>query len=233
MSKKHLDYSEYKELIGDNGVTEWTKYNWLSSSGKHLYTELEYIESTGTQYIDTGIIPDATSEFEVECSQTIGTSQFQSMFGANRTSSGVDDYQQYTSLSGTEVFIRLGGSYGTRPTSSTGNMARIWKLDGTKNVASFHGTTIKVNKTEYTGKSCYGTAKGHLLLFKEQNSDYHQYGVGKIYKFKWWMNNIIVLDLIPVRRKKDGVIGMFDKMNGRFVTNLGTGSFIAGPEKEA
>lgn len=30
MSKLHLDYSEYKELIGDNGVTEWAKYNWLS-----------------------------------------------------------------------------------------------------------------------------------------------------------------------------------------------------------
>ena len=29
------------------------------------YTRLEYIESTGTQYIDTGVVPDANTK--VEC----------------------------------------------------------------------------------------------------------------------------------------------------------------------
>ena len=29
------------------------------------YTQLDYIESTGTQYIDTGITPDTTLEFDI------------------------------------------------------------------------------------------------------------------------------------------------------------------------
>ena len=37
------------------------------------------------------------------------------------------------------------------------------------------------------------------------------------------------MDLVPARHDSDGVLGMYDVVNGTFLTNAGLGAFIAGP----
>ena len=56
----------------------------------------------------------------------------------------------------------------------------------------------------------------------------------KMYYFKLYdSSGILVRDYIPVRRDSDGVLGMYDLVNGVFYSNAGTGTFIAGPEVAA
>ena len=62
------------------------------------YTQLEYIESTGTQYIDTGIVPNSTTTAEVKFNNSKKTSF---VFGSRWSQSpNYDTFGIYTSSSG-------------------------------------------------------------------------------------------------------------------------------------
>ena len=41
-------------------------------------------------------------------------------------------------------------------------------------------------------------------------------------------NNTLLRDFIPCYRKSDGVIGLYDKVEGKFYTNQGSGTFLKG-----
>ena len=50
----------------------------------------------------------------------------------------------------------------------------------------------------------------------------------RVYKFKLTDNDVLVRDMIPVL-DMDGTPCMYDKVEGKFYYNQGTGQFIAGP----
>lgn len=51
-------------------------------------------------------------------------------------------------------------------------------------------------------------------------------GTRVIHYFKYWdVNGNLLLDLIPVERKSDSKLGMFNKVNGQFLTNIADGTF--------
>jgi hypothetical protein len=54
----------------------------------------------------------------------------------------------------------------------------------------------------------------------------------RIYSFNIVQDGIVVLNLIPCRRNSDNVLGMYDTVTGTFLTNAGTGDFIAGADVE-
>ena len=50
----------------------------------------------------------------------------------------------------------------------------------------------------------------------------------KIYSLKVWDNDTLIRNFIPVYRKIDSVIGLYDTIEGKFYTNAGTGTFLKG-----
>ena len=46
------------------------------------YRRCKYLESSGNQYIDTGIVDDGQTDFEITCSYTSGGNNFPAVFGA-------------------------------------------------------------------------------------------------------------------------------------------------------
>lgn len=46
---------------------------------------------------------------------------------------------------------------------------------------------------------------------------------------KMWTDDVLVRNYIPVQRKSDSEVGLYDLANDVFYTNDGTGTFIAGP----
>ena len=68
----------------------------------------------------------------------------------------------------------------------------------------------------------------NMYLFAIQRTDTNAraQGIRIIHYFKYWdVNGNLLLDLIPVERKSDGVLGMFNKLNGQFLTNIADGTF--------
>lgn len=47
----------------------------------------------------------------------------------------------------------------------------------------------------------------------------------KIKYCKIWDNGTLVRDMVSCKRDSDGELGMYDKVNNVFYTNLGTGKF--------
>ena len=66
----------------------------------------------------------------------------------------------------------------------------------------------------------------YLFALNRTNMSSRSWGIRVIHYFKYWdVNNNLLLDLIPVERKSDGVLGMFNKVNGQFLTNIADGTF--------
>jgi len=100
--------------------------------------------------------------------------------------------------------------------------------------------TIIQNKSKYSieDKSAGTTVTGEnsvnnftspltLTLFALNRTNGRRISTGyKLYYTKIWNNESIVRDYIPVQRKSDGAIGLYDRVSGTFFGNSGTGSFV-------
>lgn len=66
----------------------------------------------------------------------------------------------------------------------------------------------------------------YLFAIHRTDTDTRIQGTRIIHYFKYWdVNGNLLFDLIPVERKSDGVLGMFNKVNGQFLTNIADGTF--------
>ena len=192
------------------------------------YTQLEYAESTGTQYIDLGYKGNGTTKIEVKFKYHTATSATGSgrVFGSRTTSSS-------------NAFA-IGTSSGV--VSATANKV-FWCYDA----QSFFVVddpafpvedwqTVVFSATEHTlnGVS-YGDdynvvefeTPQNLKLFGFDNGGTMGYGQVDIAYCRLWDNGVLVRDLVPAKNSSN-VIGMYDRVSGQFLTNQGTGDFVAG-----
>lgn len=66
----------------------------------------------------------------------------------------------------------------------------------------------------------------YLFNINRDNIESANPGTRIIHYFKYWdVDNNLVLDLVPVQRNSDGVLGMLNKVNNEFLTNISTGTF--------
>lgn len=191
------------------------------------YTYLEYIQSTGTQYIDTGVMGNNDTVIELQADITIG-SQATGVYGSRiygTTASSLNDafhlYQLYTNNN-----MQVG--YDTTSTNVT-VVPGLHTYLADKNSFKVDGTTL------YTFTSSTFTTPSSILLFScHTGSDGSTVDtrrmVGKVYSFKIYNNNALVRNLVPARRELDNAVGMYDTVTDQFFGNAGTGTFIEGPE---
>ena len=178
--------------------------------------EVEYLESTGTQFIDTGAIIKYSDVAEAVASINNRNSIFgyvnssiQQRF--NVTGGGNTSYAYFGPLN--TSFGNTTTLYDTKYKFSLGDGKFI--IDGTI-----------VGTREYTEDTLYGSL---VLYARKFNNKINDYLVGKIYSFSVIRNGVKILDYIPVRV---GTVGyMYDRVSGRFFGNAGTGAFIIGPDK--
>lgn len=189
------------------------------------YQEVEYIESSGTQYIDSGV----EGKYGIS---TYAKVDILSPINANACllgcRSGGGDFRFYV---------------GYRQYTNTINIG--YKIEITSNVAPTPNT---VKEYEYSVDNGYLTIKenGNTIL-SQVESDTTFYtnlnmwvfannyqGVlnnsisAKLYSLKIWYNGALVRNFIPCFRKSDNVIGLYDLVNNQFYTNAGTGTFTKG-----
>lgn len=176
------------------------------------YQQVEYIESTGTQYIDTGFKPNQNTKVEVK-SQYISTTAV-SIFGSN-------PYFVLTTISGK---YRFRYNSATRDTSISGT--ELAKLTLDKNKAYLNDGLVGTF-TEATFQSPY-----NALLFARstESGGVEEKCSAKLYYAKLWDNNVLIRDYVPCYRKSDNVIGLYDLVNNVFYTNQGTGTFLKGAD---
>lgn len=200
------------------------------------YQRVEYIESNGTQYIDTGIVPTDNTKMDLRLFTTCTGSFY--VAGARGSST---------------IYFGQTGTQTNAAISATVNATSVTAMTegGTKWSRSANGQTYEImlrtngdgtydysivdetNERSYTsnGKAYppLGTVNTNILVFALRPSNIIS-GTNKLYYFRLYESDAIVCDLVPCYRKIDNVAGVYDVVNDVFYTNAGSGTFTVGPD---
>lgn len=180
--------------------------------------EVEYLQSSGTQYINTGIYPNGGTDWEL-CMFTARDVN-QNAFGSRNVSSGVPAWGLISHRSGLWSINRLGRSWNTQFPRSTGTV-NVYAFR--RGVATYNGEP----KGTYSGNVQINYP---VIMFGYNSGGSRELeAVQGILYCKIWQDDVLVRDYIAVR--KDGVGYMYDRVSGQLFGNAGTGAFIVGPDK--
>ena len=222
---------DYKPAIDENGVgfmfdrvSHTCFLNQGTGAFKYTAREVEYLESTGTQYIDTGVIGKTGLSINVKVSST--TIEDSNLIGATLGVGG--NYTRFF-MTYYNYKLRIGyGSY-TDPVSVSSGTTYDFKWEAIKNTQALYVDGTKVytgtnTNTYNTGLTMYLFGRHSVYDGSETANKYCM--TGKIYYCKIWDNGTLIRDFIPCY--KDGTPGMYDKLNDVFYQNEGTGTFTCG-----
>ena len=202
----------------------------LSKSLPTGYTQLEYIESTGTQYIDTGYYANPKTKIQVDFAYTKLTQQ-QRIFGHSYDSDDGSGLTFCCYISGGDVISyasKDGGGEWSWSTVTASKDRIVVTMD-----AVTSKITITGDNANFSGamNAFTRTSTVSLSLFKDNGR--HSVSMNssaKIYSSKIWNGGSLVRNLVPAKNSS-GTIGMYDLVEDKFYTNQGTGTFTAGAEQ--
>ena len=182
------------------------------------YKRLEYIESSGTQYIDEGFKPN--QDTRVVCDVDWAPASTASWLFGCRTSNTAETYNflTYSNKYRSDYNATTSGA----ETSSTPSGRFI--IDKDKNITKIDG--VVVNTLTYASFQC----KYNMYLFANNNAGSVAGNTSaKLYSCQVYDNGTLVRDYIPCQTTS-GEVGLYDLVNSAFYGNAGTGTFTAGPE---
>lgn len=189
------------------------------------YQRLEYIESTGTQYIDTGVNADSNKKISITTQYTdISSTNNTNMFAIRVSGNNATRLHFLVQVGGRKTF-RL--YYGLAPT----NIA-LWTdlglADTLKHNFEFDllNGNLKKDNTKYTIEKLNFNLDMNMYLFARNaiGGDVY-YNKSKLYSCEIYDNGVLVRNFIPCMRKSDNEVGLYDTIGKQFYTNQGTGKF--------
>lgn len=199
-------------------------------SAVHLptgYTPIEYIEATGTQYINTGYCPKINTTVEADAVVFSTNVAYPALFGTatNRSISSVFSlYVRHASYGTTFV------SHGNINGRQLNNMPFGDRLHVTLSPTEVSWTGENVSYT--SSLSAMDTdALQPLFLLNQNNlgsSDGTNLCKGKLYRFRILEGETLVHDYVPALNFSNEV-GLYDLVGQEFLGNAGSGNFINGP----
>lgn len=201
-------------------VSTYTE-NWPSD-----FQEVEYIEATGTQYINTGILPDDNTGIYIDC-------EMESFNSSNYIHLLSSRYPVISIMAQSGNYVQF--EYG--PTSSNYNSYRTYLANGIdvfdRHVYSIINKIAKVDSQELgTSTKTLTQSQYPLYLFAGNSSgslNINQADV-KLYLARIYNGSIIDYEFVPCYHKTTGFIGLYDTVHSKFYMNSGTGTFIKGPD---
>lgn len=188
------------------------------------YTRLDFLQATGTQYIDSGVVANfANNKIEQTATVQYTTSN------TSRELMGTNGYGFWGKNASNNIEAALGQMTVTDNALVKNVISWTTNPDG-------NTLTLNVNDNQYTS-----TASS----FVDADYAYYVFALGirvdsgssasflchaKVWDYTIAVDDEVVCYLIPVRRNSDNVLGMYNVVTGAFRTNAGTGTFTAGSD---
>ena len=184
-----------------------------------LITYVEYIESSGMQYIDTGFNPNNNSRVVIKF-QGGTSSEILWLFGGRNSNSN-----------GTVGLLWYGARWNA---DYAGNQQRYAfsgsiKLN-TLVTADYNKNVVTLNEYQHTfSQKSFQSNYPLALLAVNTGGVISGEMSGKLYYAQIYDNGVLIRDYLPCK-DKSGVACLYDKVSGEYVYNSGSGAFTAGPE---
>lgn len=188
------------------------------------YKEVEFIQATGEQYIDTGFKPSGKgSKYIIDYLVPVDATAL-SLFG-NSISPNYDIRAYHTTNNNLSFHVAntsrafsfevaLNKRYELEVEAKDKVISAVLS-DGQKETATYEGELNNSNNLFVFGSNNGERANGY-----------------KLYSFKAYDYGVLVRDFAPCIKIDTQEIGLFDKVGKKFYKNAGTGKFIAGKEVE-
>ena len=192
------------------------------------YSPIEYLQFTGTQYIDTGAIVDSNTGFDITFEVLNGqsSSPYYNLFGVrgNDSSGGTGETQNFFRIDTIPVDSNSGTEFKYGSTVYNSGITNTSKINiklVNKVYTKPNGSTITLSGNITSGLSMY------IGCINKNNTAYGNKASMKVYRFKIYNGSTLAHDFIPVQRISDKVLGLYDLKTSTFKTNLGSGVFTS------
>lgn len=194
------------------------------------YRQVSYIQSDGSQYIDTGVTGGSNAEYEITFN----------MLGATAVK-----YEQYFVGSGENTcpkIFHLNGDVQVIVQQSNDNYEGYWRTqinDNAVHTIRYDGENVKlyVDDVECTTYGYNTTAKyagcgwGDTSWWVFNSPIEPNLGASmQLYGLKMYSGGNLIRNFVPVVREEDAVAGLYDLVTRIFYQNAGTGTFTV-PEE--
>lgn len=222
---EYLD-TRLKAMGYTGGYYQRVKVPHQQSGGSVLpegYTQVEYIQSSGTQYVDTGFKPNQDTRVVMDFELLSINGQYADPIFGVRTSATANAY--YLWCPGTASSNeRYQSGYNNGSTYPAVTRVGRHTVDKNKNVTTVDGVTTEAAYAAFT-------TAWNMLLFQSYNNGnlYSQTTKMRLYSCQTYDNDTLIRDYIPCI-DPSGEVGLYDTVDGLFYGNEGTGAFIAGPQ---
>lgn len=199
LSRVGCNVPGYKRVKIERAVTP-------SSRLPEGYTELEYIQSSGTQYMDSGLALNKSDSYTYSI-----LAQF-----SNDAYGGANGYMQFMSgiASGAKATIKV-------------------VYDGETHVERVYVDDTQKSQTDWTSAYNGINVKIGILKMGDQNNGWFSGTpqIGKIFALTILNGGNLIRDFVPCI-DPTGAVGLYDLIGQKFYGNAGTGVFLAGPVVE-
>lgn len=165
------------------------------------YTAIEYLQSNGNQYIDTGVVPNQDTRIVVDARMTSVATTTAAIFGAGTTATSTSKVVFYQASSG--LFAADYATSNTRQVFDGVEALDRLYIDYDKNVCTINGVTRTWASTTFSPDAnltlfCWN-ANGNLVYYIE----------AAIYSCKIYDNGTLIRDYVPVETNA-GEQGLYD-----------------------
>lgn len=192
------------------------------------YTEVEYIESSGTQYIDTGYKPNSNTRLTMKCDMPAQSSYPKAVFGGR--DGATSSLNSFVVWAFSETYFRM--DYGSATVNLTTSTIGSHLIDKNKNLNTIDG--VSSNNSSATFQSSY-----NLCLFAMLDPDGvdSRMAAMKLYECCVYESDVLVRNFVPCK-DESGNAGLYDLANDIFYKNVGADAFSSGedipypPEKD-
>lgn len=218
-----MDFSQVKAITIPEGsvnrILSGATVLWEKTGGLPTgYQQVEYIESSGTQYIDTGVIGKTGLRIVTEMGYTAPPKGF---FGCRYVNT-----RFFVVLWPSPYFnFGYGGDLQTGIAAESGKIYNIdfdtstspkrFGIDGSYVTSTAHHDTPLPIYIFCYNKDGVATSFSDLIFKSMTITD---------------ENGDKIRDFVPCYRKADGEIGLYDLVSATFFTNSGSGTFIKGAD---
>lgn len=209
------------------------------------YQRVQYIQSSGTQYINTNYYwTTENTKIEADIEVTSNSSN-QSLWGNEEYYSSSGRYfggVPHGRDGSYSYYIGTGGKAGFSVDLNSRNYIEVFTTSDNKysikknNVAIVTNNNIGSTFLTHDNASTITDNSGKIYIFCNHNSgtnganDKGTQNIGgmKLYSFKMYDNNQLVRWFVPCYRKSDNIVGLFDIVEKKFYNNSGNENFIKG-----
>lgn len=183
------------------------------------YTELEYLQSSGTQYIDTGVKPNQDTR---TTTAILLLSEATSYVFGSRDSKANNYNNRYGILFNGKYRSDYGNGNGIIFSDSL-TTGQKYSIDKNKNICSIGEETV-------TNQAAVFQSSFPMYISGVNEGGVASYLCSmRIYQFQVYNSGQKIREFVPVRAP-NGSAGLYDLVEHRYYSNAGTGSFEEGPE---